>query len=114
MNFDNYECDGQITLEEYIKAEERKNPKLQIPKAPIYHMSLNHVWEECPNCKAYNKATVYEIPRGGGDGYWVELPECPECGQKFDWSEEAVEAACKKTKEYIKAEEEQRKKNERQ
>ena len=69
-------------------------------KAPIYHVSLNHVWEECPTCKAYNKATHFER---GTDGrfYWVRNERCPECNQLFDWSDEAIEKACKYSKDYL-------------
>lgn len=71
-------------------------------KAPVYHVSLNHVWEECPDCKAYNKATSYE--RGiDGKYHWRKNARCPVCGLLFDWSEEAVERACIYTKEYIRA-----------
>ena len=72
----------------------------EIPKAPIYHVSLNHVWEECPTCKAYNKATKFVIPRGG-QGYWQHLERCPECNQLFDWNDEAVEKATKYSKDYL-------------
>lgn len=69
-------------------------------KAPVYHVSLNHVWEECPTCKAYNKVTHSER---GADGwyYWVKNERCPECGQVFDWSDEAVEKATKYSKDYL-------------
>ena len=69
-------------------------------KAPVYHVSLNHVWEECPTCKAYNKATHFER---GADGrfYWVRDERCPECNQLFDWSDEAIEKACKYSKDYL-------------
>lgn len=77
-----------------------------IRKAPIYHVSLNHVWEECPTCKAYNKATVWERGRYPDyEGYWRKLDACPECGQIFDWDEDAVEAATKYSKDYPRAKE---------
>lgn len=72
-----------------------------IRKAPIWHISLNHVWEECPNCKAYNKASKWVPGYFGHDGYWQELDACPDCGQLFDWSEEAIEKACKYSKDYL-------------
>lgn len=71
-------------------------------KAPIWHVSLNHVWEECPNCHAYNKAQVYHrSPYRGEYGYYENLERCPECGQLFDWSDEAIEKACKYSKDYL-------------
>lgn len=72
----------------------------EIPKAPIYHVSLNHVWEECPTCKAYNKATRSER---GADGrfYWVKNIRCPDCNQLFDWNDKAVEKATKYSKDYL-------------
>ena len=75
-----------------------------IPKAPIWHMSLNHVWVECPNCKSYNTAQTSVTVGHGAEMYSVpyNLPECPECGQPFDWSDEAIEAACKYSSDYKK------------
>lgn len=69
-------------------------------KAPIYHVSLNHVWEECPTCKAYNKAT-HDVRGADGRFYPMRYERCPECNQLFDWSENAVEKATKYSKDYL-------------
>lgn len=73
-----------------------------IPLAPVWHVSLNHVWVECPVCKDYNTAQT-DIMVGYGKDRHSEpynLPQCPKCGQVFDWSEEAIEKACKYSKDY--------------
>ena len=77
----------------------------KIPKAPIWHVSLNHVWEECPNCHVQNRAQKWtKVGFGPGAEYqWVNLARCPECGQEFDWSAEAIEKSCKYSKDYLKA-----------
>ena len=72
----------------------------EIPKAPIYHVSLNHVWEECPTCKAYNKAT-HDVRGVDGRFYPMRYERCPECNQLFDWSETAVKKATKYSKDYL-------------
>lgn len=84
-------------------------------RAPIWHLSLNHHWVECPKCKSYNTATRDIMVGYGKERHLEEVPNerCPECGQLFDWSEAAVEAATKYSKDYLKALEED-KKNERQ
>lgn len=71
-----------------------------IPRAPIWHFSMTHIWEECPNCKAYNKAQKWITGSFGNDGFYQDLPECPECGQPFDWSPEALERAAVYAKDY--------------
>lgn len=99
---------GQMSIFDYPEfLPKKRNPKLDIPRAPIYHYSLNHVWEECPNCKAYNKASIWVRTWDGRDGFWKELERCPECGQLFDWSDEAIEKAAKKSKDYLEAERKQ-------
>lgn len=83
---------------------------LDIPKAPIYHVSLTCSYESCPNCKAENKLSIdhYTYFRE-----WTEyLERCPDCGQLLDWDDDAVEKATiysKSYKEYVKNKE---KKNE--
>ena len=71
-------------------------------KAPIWHVSLNHCWVECPNCHSYNTAQTMVKIGYGKDAHYVphNLPNCPECGQLFDWSYEAIEKACKYSKDY--------------
>ena len=71
-------------------------------KAPIWHMSLNHVWVECPSCKSYNTAQTFVMCGHGKEAHLVpyNLPRCPECNQLFDWSDEAIEKACKYSKDY--------------
>lgn len=77
-----------------------------IPLAPVWHMSLNHCWVECPICKSYNTAQGSIMVGMGKDRHSipVELPNCPECGQAFDWSDEAIEKACKYSKDYPRQE----------
>jgi phage FluMu protein Com len=96
---DNYECDGQISLFD-LPEEPPKSINPEVAKAPIYHVSLNHVWEECPKCKAYNKAT-HDVRGADGRFYWVRNERCPECNQLFDWSDDAVEKATKYSKDYL-------------
>lgn len=74
-------------------------------KAPIWHFSLNHVWEECPKCHAYNKGQKFIKVGCGKDApyEWVNLARCPECNQLLDWSTEAIEKAAKYSNDYLKA-----------
>lgn len=74
-------------------------------KAPIWHLSLNHHWVECPNCKSYNTAITEKMVGYGKDRHLESFQEerCPECGQLFDWSQAAVEAATKYSRDYLKA-----------
>lgn len=76
--------------------------KLDIPKAPIWHVSLNHVWEECPNCKIVNKAQDDVRVGYGAEAHYIYVnrERCINCGQLFDWSDEAIEKACKYSKDY--------------
>lgn len=74
-------------------------------KAPIYHFSLTAVWNECPTCRTQpSHIGDTRIARGGG--YYIDKPgRCPYCRQLLDWSDEAIEAAAKYSKDYIKANE---------
>lgn len=73
-----------------------------IPLAPVWHVSLTHVWVECPICKSYNTAQGSTMVGMGRDRHSIPVnyPNCPECGQSFDWSDEAIEKACKYAKDY--------------
>lgn len=73
-----------------------------IPLAPIWHVSMTHVWVECPICKDYNTAQSSVSVGHGKEQHIipVNLPSCPRCGQVFDWSDEAIERACKYAKDY--------------
>lgn len=71
-------------------------------KAPIWHMSLNHVWSECPTCGVENRANERKPTADGQSWYTVNYEKCPVCGQLFDWSDEAIEKACKYSKDYPK------------
>lgn len=73
-----------------------------IKKPPVWHVSLTHVWVECPTCKSYNTAQGWEWQGYGKEREKVpvNLPECPECKQPFDWSEAAVEKATVYAKNY--------------
>lgn len=71
-----------------------------IPKAPIYHFSMTHVWEECPTCKAYNKASKSEYSYISKSWYTIQFKECPECGQPFNWDAKALEDAAVYAKDY--------------
>lgn len=76
------------------------NPKLDIAKAPIYHVSLSSVWNECPNCK--NTEHIGDTKTGTHGDYYIDYnARCPKCGQLLDWSEEAVEKATKYSKDYL-------------
>ena len=77
-------------------------------KAPIWHFSLNHVWEECPTCHVQNKSQKFvKVGYGAESQYvWVNRARCPECGQLFDWSDEAIEKVAKYSKDYLKAQQE--------
>jgi hypothetical protein len=69
-------------------------------KAPIYRFGLSAVWNECPNCRTQpSKIGDTKFIRGGG--HYIDQPErCPYCGQLLDWSDEAIEAAAKYSKDY--------------
>lgn len=104
---DNTTVANILTREIIEDIQERYNPKLDIAKAPIYHVSLTAVWNECPNCK--NTEHIGDTKVGPTGGYYIDQNKrCPKCGQLFDWSDAAVEAATKYSKEYLA----ERKKNE--
>ena len=97
--------DGQMNIfdySEYLPDQKKKPSKLDIPKAPIWHVSLNHVWEECPNCKIVNKAQDDVRVGYGAEAHYISVnrERCINCGQLFDWSDEAIEKACKYSKDY--------------
>ena len=74
-----------------------------IKKPVIYHYSLNHVYEQCPNCGTINRATERKYNRDVESWYTVYYDQCPVCGQLFDWDEDALESVAKYTKEYKQA-----------
>lgn len=97
--------DGQMSIFDYtepIPEQPKKKCKLDIPKAPIWHMSLNHIWEECPTCKIVNKAQDNVRVGYGADAHYIYVnrDRYINCGQLFDWSDEAIEKACKYSKDY--------------
>lgn len=73
-------------------------------KAPIWHVSTTHVWVECPTCKSYNTAQTSIMVGHGKERHSIpyNLERCPDCNQLFDWSDEAIEKACKYSSEYLK------------
>lgn len=78
--------------------------QLSIFKKPvIYHYSLTCIWEECPTCGTINRATLSKWDSYEQKYYTQYFSECPECGQAFDWSDEALESVAKYTKEYRQA-----------
>lgn len=90
--FDNYECEGQTDIFDFISPEQQK--KIEQPekgnykrKPLIYHMGLSAYYYECPYCKAQNseKFSLYGT-------------YCGSCLKIFDGIIE------KKTKDYIECE----------
>lgn len=79
-----------------------------IPQVPIYHCSINCVWEECPNCKAVNNLSERKPSQAGG-WYTIKKTHCPDCGVPLDWDEKKVDKRAIKTKEFKAMEEKQRK-----
>lgn len=56
MNWENYECDGQMTIDEYLGVN-KTDPaaKKQSKSKPLkYHMSLTAYYTKCPYCGAEN------------------------------------------------------------
>ena len=77
-------------------AVEQRDPNLDIPKVPVYHMSLSHVWEECPNCKGQNRLSVQKTAFNG-EFYTEYLEKCPDCGQALKWDWDEIDKKAKKT-----------------
>lgn len=76
--------------------EPKRDPKLDIPKLPVYHISLSHVWEECPNCKGQNRLSIRKLGLSGN--YYTEyLDRCPDCGQSILWDWDQIDKNAKKT-----------------
>lgn len=74
--FDNYECEGQMDLSDFINLESKDlEPKKQTYKRKplIYHMGLSAYYYQCPYCKAENS-----------EKYSVEGTYCGICGKFFD------------------------------
>lgn len=84
---------------------EQKPSILDTPRAPIYHMSLTAVWNECPNCKV-QPSNIGDTKMGVFGMYIEQNERCPHCGQLLDWDDAAVEKACKYSSDYRKAMEE--------
>lgn len=89
--------EGQMSIFDFPEyLPEAKDPKLDIPMVPIYHESLSHVWEECPNCKGQNRLSVRKLGYNGN--YYTEyLERCPECGQKLKWNWNEIDQNAKKS-----------------
>ncbi len=87
--FENYVCDGQMELADYLKDVERvQQPESYKRKPLIYHMGLSAYYFQCPYCRAENsEARNYE-------GLY-----CKVCGKYFDGVIE------RKTKDLIECEE---------
>ena len=69
MNLENYECDGQMTIFDFIKKNE-----------PIFPVVIKGICDDayCPKC---------------GYEFWTEpsrneadCERCPDCGIRVDWS----------------------------
>lgn len=75
------------------------------PRPVIWHVSLNHIWEECPNCKVVNRSQEWKQIGFWKNNHWewVNRDKCPECGQVFDWSPGALESVTKYSATYLKA-----------
>lgn len=71
-----------------------------LPLAPIYHVSLTCVWEECPTCHARNNLSERHYSKASDNYYTIEKTHCPDCGQLLNWDADAIEAACKYSKDY--------------
>lgn len=75
-------------------------------KAPIYHYSLTSVWNECPTCKT-QPSHIGDTKWARDSSTYIDQPErCPYCGQLLDWSDEAIKAAAKYSRDYLAANEE--------
>ena len=70
------------TVEEYRKAREKQIPKVPIMK-PYYEDMPDEEYLCCPTC---GDILTDRIPCDNKDFYF----RCLNCGQKFDWGEEAT------------------------
>lgn len=71
---DDYICEGQMELADYLKECERlQQPESYKRKPLIYHMGLSAYYYECPYCKATNS-----------EAYSPEGTYCRQCGKYFD------------------------------
>lgn len=92
----------QHTPQKTYTVKIRKNDaKLNKAKAPIYHVSMTSVWNECPNCK--NREHIGDTKTGYYGDYYVEQNErCPICGQLLLWDWDEIEKVTKYSPDYIK------------
>ena len=62
----NYECDGQMSIFEFIRKQE-----------PIFPVLIKGLCDDayCPRCKA-----------GIDDLKYLDSEKCPHCGLRIDWS----------------------------
>lgn len=72
--FDNYDCEGQMELADYLKDCERlQQPESYERKPLIYHMGLSAYYFQCPYCRAENSEAR------NSEGLY-----CKVCGKFFD------------------------------
>lgn len=86
---------GRIHLPRKVDAMKGQMELFEKAKAPIYHISLSAVWNECPTCKT-QPSHIGDTKFTRDGGHYIDKPQrCPYCGQLLDWSDEAIEAVAK-------------------
>lgn len=107
MLSDDYECEGQLSFDDLIKAQKAEGRKAKKTrnankpkKAPIWHYSLTRIYTTCPGCGCENTDGAMKVGSTGHDLYFERFGCCKECGQPLDQDEKAIVKASKYSKDF--------------
>lgn len=89
MDWSNYECDGQMTLDDFVKVkapESETVQKITRKQKPLkYYMSLSAYYTKCPYCKAENQEELLGLAdEQFPEPHTQEIYRCKRCKHEMN------------------------------